>query len=249
MLETPHTKEYYLAKAEDEPFVKEALEGTATFRGRLDDLVGGVTGREGAPPASEHAEENFKAYLTVLEDISSAGLDVKGLSYSGSCMSLYGTGQAVSGFFMGIGALGVIGLVIPPIAVIEGVALCAGGCLGWMFGKETRKYKGLRDRADEIFAPAYAAADAVDGDISKCFPHGRPLEACHPLSEDEEKIYSVLGEKGRQAVEEDLRRRLAIGALDMSEVDLDRYLAGLAEKRDEKRSPSVWETTGGGRLD
>ena len=249
MLETQHTPEYYLAKAEDEPFVKEALEGTATFRGRLDDLVGMLTDREGAPPKTTTLPYDFHDYLTALEDISAAGLDVESLYDAGLCMNVYGFSKGVTGFLLGVGALGAIGLVIPPIAVVEAVLLVSGGGMGGFFGWFTKGYGEARKHADEIFAPAYAAADAVDADIKKCFPYGSPAQGFRPLSEEKERAYRMMNDDGRKEVEDDLRRKLAIGALDMSEVELDRYLAGLAEKRDEKRYPSVWETTGGGRLD
>ncbi len=240
MTDAQRMPEYYLAKAEEHPFVREALEGTATFRGRLDDLVGSLTDREGAPPRTETLTNDFKDYLTVLEDLSSAGLDVESLYYDGLCMSVYGFSKGVAGFFLGVGAIGAIGLIIPPLGVIEAVALAAGGGLGGLFTWLSQEERESRDRADEIFAPVYTAADAVDADIARCFPYGRPAQDFKPLSETEELAYRRMDAEGRQAVEADLRRRLAIGALDMGEVELGRYLKGLAGKPEDTKDP-WWE--------
>lgn len=118
-----------------------------------------------------------------------------------------------------------------------------------MLGSGAVQEKKLRQRGDEILVPLYTAADAADADIRRCFPAERPAESFRPLSESEEGAYRRMDADGRKAIEEDLRRRLVIGALDMGEVELDRYLKGLDEKREER--PWWWgsETPGGGRLD
>lgn len=240
MTDTQRMPEYYLAKAEEHPIVREALEGTAMFRGRLDDLVGMLTDREGAPPKTRSPSDDLKAYLTVLEDLSSAGLDVESIYNSGVCMEVYGVSKGVAGFFLGVGAIGAIGLIIPPLAALEAAVLLSGGAVGGFFGWCTKGYGEARKKADEIFAPAYAAADAVDADIKRCFPTGRALEACRPLSDIEERAYRMMDADGRKEADEELRRKLAAGALDMGEVDLERYLKGLAGKPEDTKDP-WWE--------
>lgn len=227
-LDTMHDREFYLAKTEEYPLLAEAIEGTATFRGRLDDLVGMITGREGAPPETAYPGEDFSTYLTMLEDISSAGLDVKGLAHSGLDMSLYGTGRAVTRFFLGIGALGAIGLLIPPLATIEAVALCVGGTLGGFFGNETKKYKKLRKKAQEIFAPAYKAAEAVDAGIGKCFILEHFADTIADARPRFEETYRTLSGEEREAVDAQLYAFLGAGGItSMDENQLKEYLGGL----------------------
>ena len=222
MLETAHDCEYYLAMAEEHPFLKEAVESSASFRARLDDLVIGLL--SGSGNLSKTLTE-FTQLTGILAECSPEEFDAKSCDRDAYSIGRYHRAirdVTTAAMYSSIGALS---LLAPPFVVLE----------AWLFGVGAlalatsapvayRGWKASRN-AIEVFAPVCSAAVALDDDIGKAFL----IEDFLGEKERFGETYRALAVEERTAVETEFHRMLSAGALDMGEAELDSYLGSLLE--------------------
>ena len=222
MLETAHGCDYYLAKADEHPFLKEAVEDSASFRARLDDLVIGLL--SGSGDLGKTLTE-FTQLTGILAECSPEEFDVKSCNRDAYSIGRYH--RAISDVTTAAMYTGVVSLSLlaPPFVVLE----------AWLFGVGAlalatsapvayRGWKAMRN-AIEVFAPVCSAAVALDDDIGKAFLMDDFLGKKERFGE----TYRKLAPEERKGIDAELYRMLSGGALDMGEAELDSYLGSLLE--------------------
>ena len=220
MLETPHTKEYYLAKAEEHPFLKKILEDKDSFEGRLESMLT-YQGNE---------QEWFHEYLGTLKDVATASEDWEELGRRYDALNWGNFVYAGAAFSKSAVIIGGIFLVFPPFALLEPVLLGLGTS-GYLHSRKKMKYQNETfDEKETIFAPLRSAARTCDLDIGRCFLYENFIEE-GSRHDRFEKTYTCLEPGERAEVQRTLRGMLSAGVLDMSELGLEKYLESLTEQQ------------------
>ncbi len=217
MPETAHGREYYLAKAEEHPFFWDAVEGSASFRGRIDDLVIGLLSEKG--DLGKTLTE-FRDLTNAIAESSPEAFDVKSCNMSAEYIRRYrSTISNIDAAFVYGASAGYL-LFIPPFQLVEAF-LFGLGTLGVALNAPAA-YRGwkARNNAIEVFAPVCSAAVALDEDIGKAFLMDDFLGRKERFGE----TYQALAPEERAEVGAGLRRMLSAGALDIGEAELEEML-------------------------
>ncbi len=248
MSDEPYTREFYLGRAEQYPLLAEVISGERTFAGRLDGIIDDIW-----LDSSRNMEmyvlfmgymidetplEEFSGYLDTLVALS-AMEGSKNSTYAGAMRDYWelvaGKGGRESILWMngiiyggGTAAAAALFLLIPGGALVEGALMLLGGA-GFVQGIR-KGFGGLgrqlekRDECVKTLSPVYEAARQLDSRIGTLFAADRFHEDRNLF----ERSYRMLDEEGRGAVASELREQLVMGAVDMGEAELDRYLGSLA---------------------
>lgn len=222
MPETAHDREYYLAKAEEHPLLKEAVGGSASFRGRIDDLVIGLLSEKG--DLGKTLVE-FRELTGAIADCSPEVFDVKSCNMSAEYIRSFRSTISNMNLALVYGASAGYLLFIPPFQLVEAFFFGLGTLSAALNAPAAYRGWKARNNAIEVFAPVCSAAVALDEDIGKAFLMDDFLGRKERFGE----TYLALAPEERADVEAELRRMLSAGALDMGEAELERYLAGLRD--------------------
>lgn len=227
-VETEPPKEFYLAKAEENPLLGDAIAGTATFTQHLEGIVEKLhRGRESmaeGTKARDALRDYITALSTLLPEFSPGNEELKKMDYSALTMGLhkfFRRATLSSGIVTGLGALLLIAL--NPAGATLALIGAGGGAL-WGSGLfESRKFNR---EARQIFQCLYDASAGLDRDIGLCFVLEHYLNARPRF----EQTYAGLPADERHAVDTQLLGYLAAGGIPgMDEQQLNDYLGGLLE--------------------
>ncbi len=236
MPETLHSREYYLEKAEKNTLLNNAIAGEdprfdclITFEGSLDGIIGGLEAPNGM---SDHFQvphiTEFKDYVAMVRDIlGDTGTPLDSPTLCRDAAALRGYEQAMTGAAINgtVAALNAACLLLPVVFPVSAFfVLLNGGFCAWNL-KKAKAGKTVKDSKEETFAQLYDAARSIDLDIGKCFLHEHFTWARSRF----ELTYRSLSGEERADADATLYNMLSAGALDMGEVELDRYLSDLLE--------------------
>lgn len=227
LLETEEVRQYYLKKAEEYPLVREAVAGTKTFTGCLDDIITGLKVKSEMPHAEIYETtplREFMAFIGTLSALSDGELEVKKHYMNAEHMAKYKRHKEQSMFSLGYLAASALSLIAPPFAIMEVYFLVIGALGAGVSGPSLIKgWKARRD-PEKAFAQVYEAAQHHDSLIGRCFL----LEHFHSSQGRFEETYRILSVGEREAVDEQLSGYLAAGGMPgMDEQQLNGYLGGL----------------------
>ena len=222
MLETIHSQEYYLQKAEEYPLLADVLSEDCTLTIWLDSVVEDLR---------EKPSEETCAYLEVIcalcapQDGIPAPDEMPRETANKFLARFLGLGGgAMSANYLAAALL----YVIPPWGPLAAAVLVLwapfAGLITPIVGTGIA-WEGLKEKRRELLQPLYEEASKLDADISRCFM----LDHFHGVRPRFERTYLSLTEDERTAIDTELYQRLQVGGIEMGEPELETYLAGLLE--------------------
>lgn len=230
LLESEEVRQYYLNKAGEYFLVREAVAGTKTFTGCLDDIITGLK-EKGEMPNAEIYEptplREFAAFIGTLSALSEGELEEKKHYMNAEHMATYKRHKEQCMFGLGYLIASALSLIAPPFAIMEMYFLVLGALGAGVTGPSLIKgWKAQKD-PEKVFAPVYEAAQHHDSLIGRCFI----LEHFHSSQERFEETYRALPGGEREVVDEQLSGYLTAGGMPgMDETRLKEYLGGLLEE-------------------
>lgn len=228
MLETTHTRDYYLSIAERYPLFEAVIIGDDSLVHWLDTI---------AEDVSSEPKEETAVRLEALCELLSGDMPSDGNLPHGSVGKVI---ASVTGYFAAGSAipyyagLAAMTLIPPPFGVVIGVALsCVAAPLsGFMVGLRGlgRQMDCLVEKRKKGLQPLYGVVESLGTDISRCFI----LDDFRGCRDRFELTYRSLSGEEREEVDGELHSYLAAGGIPgMDEQQLRGYLTGvLAHKGD-----------------
>ncbi len=227
LLETEEVRQYYIKKAEEYPLVREAVAGTKTFIGCLDDIIAGLKEKGEVPDAEVYEPtplQEFAAFIGTLSALSDGELEVRKHYMGAEHMAKYKRHKENCMIGLGYLAASALSLIAPPFASIGVYYLVVGALGAGVTGPSFIKGWKARRNPEKAFAQMYEAAQHHDSLIGRCFI----LEHFHSSQERFEETYRALSVEEREVVDEQLSGYLAAGGIPgMDEQQLKGYLSGL----------------------
>lgn len=226
MLETTHTRDYYLSIAERYPLFEAVITGDDSLVCWLDTIAEGYSTREETAVRLEALCELYSG-----DDLSDENLPDLSVGEFLAITAGYIAVGITPLYYAGVAALI---LIPPPFGVVAGVALsCVAAPLsGIVVGRRGlgRQMDRLVEKRKKALQPLYSIADSLDADISRCFILKDFHEACG-RRERFEQTYRSLEPEERKAVDAQLHSYLAAGGIPgTDERQLNDYLGGLTER-------------------
>ncbi len=218
-----YEKGHYTALAQEFPFAKDLIEGSATFEGRLDELLVELEDRSGTfAKGKKDFLRDFQEYMTVLR-LTCPEYVILGDEEKAKNMVNSKFNNLASKAYLGAEVGGIALIWAGPLFLIE-VAVWAAGFLGYSaYIDKAKRGKMLWENKDTIFNSLYNVARDTDQAIGKCFIY----EHFENNLERFGKTYQNLEPEEQEAIETKLYNLLEHGALDMAEHELDNYLSGI----------------------
>ena len=133
-------------------------------------------------------------------------------------------GFAYAASISAVGVAAVL-LMVPPFTLAEPLVALVGGWGIKSFHKKVKLYQDTKSRRDEIFLPVRKAADSLDQDIGRCFI----FEHIRHNRKRFETTYRGLTGKESETIDKQLFEMLDAGALDMGQLELERYLYSILD--------------------
>jgi len=226
MLETQHTREFYLTKAEEHPMLEKVIAGETTLTATLDSLL----------ENKNVDKDRLVGYMQDLSRLVETGHEknIDGFPYSRSLVHNLKEAGAYFGGLLGLGSvimgLGMLVFLVAPL--LGGVIIYSAGPVGLSGGytladrQEKANLQELKEKRKKILNPLYEYVQRIDHDIGLHFS----LEHFTNARPRFEQTYLALGQEERAQIDTQLYGLLGVGGMkNMDEIMLGDYLTEILE--------------------